>query len=600
MSSASQASGAGVPFTPGSAASGRRAAWRRLVAYIGRNRGYYSLWLASVLLYVAGFLAIPWLVGWTYEAYETQLGGDVVAQRARLLALVGLAAAGVRFWSRALVFNAAREIEYEIRNDVFEHLERLPQSFFNSWRTGDIMSRCVNDLNSVRLLLGVGLLNIVQTPILYVGALSMMFAINAKLALLVLLPYPAFILIARLLGRSIHHWSLLVQEGLAELSNRLQETISGIAVVKAYAMEGVTTRRFEDTNRELYRRQLRLVRTNAAMPAVVGLLPMGAMLVILWVGGLEIIAGRMSGGDFFKFSILVYQLTFPTFIMGWVVALVQRGAASMQRLDELLSVRPSIADAPDAAEPEQRGGRIEFRGLTLHYPDSELAALDDVSLSVPAGSSLGVVGRVGSGKSTLASVVPRLIEVPDGTVFVDGTDVNRFPLHALRSRIAMVPQDSFLFSLTLADNVAFGLPHTDPTAVHRAAERAQLAKDVDELPHGYETVVGERGVMLSGGQRQRTALARALAMEPCILILDDTLSAVDAETEAAIQRGLDRYFEGRTVVVVSSRVSAVRRADQIVVLDEGRIVEQGRHEDLLARAGPYTRLAREQAEVDPA
>ncbi|MCH7708446.1 MAG: ABC transporter ATP-binding protein [Myxococcales bacterium] len=581
------------------AAAGRRAAWRRLAAYVGRNKGYYAFWLATVIAYTVAFLAIPVLVGNCVKALRLGLGADEVAWHAGILAMVAVAGAVVRFFSRILVFNAAREIEYEIRNDLFAHLEKLPLSFYSQWRTGDIMSRCVNDTNAVRMLLGVGVLNLIQTPILYFGALGVMFSIDAKLTLLVMLPYPVFILIARTLGRSIHHWSLLAQEGLADLSHRLQESISGIAVVKAYAMEGAMARRFDETNQELYRRSLGVVRANASMPAVVMLLPATAMWLILLVGGQKIVDGGMMPEDFFKFAMYIYQLTFPTFIMGWVVALVQRGAASMQRLDELLSIEPSIQDTPETQQVESIRGEIEFRNLTFRYPGEDREdVLRDVSLHIPAGTTLGIVGPVGSGKSTLVSLIPRLYEVDDGQVFIDGIDLNRIPLKTLRGHIAMVPQESFLFSLTLADNVAFGLERTEAASVRAASERAQLAKDVADLPHGYETVVGERGVMLSGGQRQRTALARALALDPSILILDDTLSAVDAETEAAIQRELDRAFQGRTVVVVSSRVSAVRAADRIVVLDEGRIVESGRHAELVARGGLYARLAQEQADLN--
>jgi len=575
-----------------------RHALRRLSVYLRRNARYYALWSVLTLLYVAGFVAVPVLVGRAIAAaMDPEMSGSVLSERCGLLLAVVLARSVLRYFSRVLVFNAAREIEYEIRNDLFAHLQRLPQAFYFDWRTGDLMSRCVNDLNAVRLLLGPGLLSVVQTPVLFLGVLVAMFVLSPKLALLVLLPYPLFILLARGFGSSLHSRSLDFQVGLADMSNQVQEVVSGISVVKAYAMEDVQAERFAEVNESLYQRALSLVRINGAMPAIVGLLPTIAMWIVLLVGGAAIGRGEMQVAEFFTFAMYIYELTFPTFIMGWVVALVQRGSVAMQRIDEILSVEPSIRDHEEVVEMRALQGEIEFRNLRFRYHESDpRPALDDIRLRVPAGSSLGVVGPVGAGKTTLASVIPRLFEVDDGQVFLDGVDINRIPLTTLRSGIAMVPQDSFLFSIPLADNIAFGLPPDAPREqILEAAERAQLAKDIDELPNGYDTLVGERGVMLSGGQRQRTALARALALRPSILILDDTLSAVDAETEAAIQAGLGEVFVGRTVVVVASRVSTVRQCDQIAVLDDGALVELGTHDELLRGGGLYARLATEQA-----
>ncbi len=566
----------------------------RLWVYIHRNLGYYILCAVITLLYAVGFVALPILVGWAVGGAVEGLPRSEVLWRCALLLSVALGRAVLRYFSRTLVFNAAREVEYEMRNDLFAHLQRLPQSFYFQWRTGDLMSRCVNDLNSVRLMLGPGVLTVIQTPFMFCLAFGLMLTMSVKLTLLVFVPYPAFILIARSFGGAMHARSLSIQQGLASMSNQVQESVSGIGVVKAYAMEAFQTRRFRDENESLYRHQLRFVRVMAGMPALTGLLPAVSMMMVLVVGGAEVTAGRMSVGAFFAFAMYVWELTFPTFIMGWTVALVQRGAAAMQRIDEVLSVEPSIADRE--SEPVDRlVGEIEFRDLTFVYPGSDREpALRDIRLRVPAGSTLGVVGPVGSGKSTLASVVPRLFEVEDGQLFLDGIDVNRIPLRTLRAGIAMVPQDSFLFSMTLADNIAYGLDATDPEQIEEASRRAQLAKDVVLLPAAYDTVVGERGVMLSGGQRQRVALARALALRPSILILDDTLSAVDAETEAAIQAGLGEVFRNRTVIVVANRVSTVRGCDQIAVLDHGRLVECGTHDSLMARAGLYARLAQEQ------
>lgn len=578
---------------------GTRAALAFLRPYLSGHRREYMLGAGSVVLYVCLFAAGPPLFGWALSAVLEGLGSEVVLRRIVWFVLVAVASAGLRFFSRTFLFNTARSIEYELRNDLFVHLQRLPQSFYFSWPTGDLMSRCVNDLNSIRLMLGVGIVNILQAPFLYLASIIVMMSLNPTLTLLSLTPFPLFILLARGFGRVNHSANLAVQEGLGRLSNQVQESISGIALVKAYAMEGATQKKFNKATESLYRRHIRLVRVSSAIPTMARLLPGLTMWVVLWFGGRAVQGGEMDVAQFFIFALYIHQLTFPTVIIGWVFAIVQRGAASIERIQEVLETEPSIQSRNNATSPTSVSGQITFQNLNFSYKrGAGKLVLRDINLNISSGSVVGITGPVGSGKTSLVSLIPRLYEVPDGMIRIDGIDLNNWDLGELRKNIATVPQDSFLFSMSVADNISFGIPDVEMAKISQATRSARLMGDVDELPHRFDTIVGERGVMLSGGQRQRTALARALALQRPILILDDTLSAVDSETEAAIQSELSSLYEGKTVIVVSHRVSSLKDADQIVVLLDGAISEIGTHDELAVRTGWYSRLVQAQALED--
>jgi ATP-binding cassette subfamily B protein len=548
-------------------------------------------------------LAIPWLLKQAIDALRTlapTVAHGIVVRDAILIILFAVLQALIRTWSRIFIFDGARNIEYTLRRDLLAHLTRLDPTFYRRHPTGDVMSRLTNDLTAVRALYGPGLLNVFNTGLVYATALALLLQLSPRLTLLALIPYPLLLVAARLASRRIHRASRAIQDQLGVMSTVIQEDLAGIAVIKHYTLEESRQRAFRGVNDEYLARALSLVRVRGALMPMFAMLGGIGTLIVLWAGGREVIAGRMTVGSLVAFNGYLVLLSWPTFALGWIIGIWQRGTAGWARVRELLDTEPGIADAPDAvaaAAGAPRTPAVEVRDLEIVADGRRL--LDGVSFKLPAGATLAIVGPTGSGKTTLVDAVLRMQEVAPGAVHVGGDDITRIPLAELRGMIGYAPQDAFLFSATVADNIAFGIrggvdAATREERVRRAAEAAGLAPDVAVLPEGYETLVGERGITLSGGQRQRVALARALAADPQILILDDSLSSVDAETERTILTRLRPILAGRTSILISHRVAAVKDADQILVLDGGRVAEAGTHGALLASGGLYASLYREQ------
>ena len=569
---------------------------RPLFVYMRRYRWGY-LWgtLACIGTNLAA-VQFPRVLGMAIDALQKgRPTRESILLFAGLLVAISLTKGVFLYAQRWILIGISREIEFDIRNDLFRHLEKQDSGFYQRYRTGDVMARMTNDLNAVRMLLGPALMYSANTVFFTVFALYFLLHLSPWLTLVALAPMPLASILVQYLGHRIHDRFERIQASFSEISSQAQENYSGARLIRAFAREESQIGLFERLNRQYIARSLRLVQLMGMLWPTLEFILGISMVITLLAGGHLVIAHRITVGDFVEFNTYMILLIWPIIAVGWVINLFQRGTASVQRIDELLKAEPAIDDsAADAAIPADAvlRGEIELRHLNFSYGDTEV--LRDISLHIPAGTSLAIVGPTGSGKSTLVNLITRLFEAPKGALLIDGRPVRDYPLAVLRRNIGMVPQETFLFSETIRENLTFGAPHASEEEMLEATQAAHIRREFEEFPQGFETMVGERGVTLSGGQKQRSAIARALLRRPAILILDDALASVDTYTEERILGGLRGYTSASTTILISHRVSTVRSADRIAVLDHGSIVELGKHDELLALDGYYAGLFQKQ------
>ena len=576
-----------------------------LAPYLKKYRTTFVIGGLCVLCNNCIWILFPLVIRKAVQALNTEVTRQNLLKYSLYLLAVAIAKGIFQYLTRWILIGVSREIEFDLRNDLFAHLERLSYSFYQQTRTGDIMARMTNDLNAVRMLVGPGIMYTANTIVFTAVSLVFMLSISPRLTLLAFLPLPVFSIVVQHFGRRIHERFERIQAMYSDISARAQENFSGARLIRAYVQEEAEIELFERENEEYIRRSLRLVRLMGMLwPSLQALLGV-AIIIVLFVGGRLVIQHRINVGDFAAFNTNMVQLAWPVIALGWVINIFQRGTASLGRIANILVTKPDVTDAdvPASGAPQEIRGEIEFRNLRFHYGQTLKAAergqghthgdedvLRDVNLKVPAGTSLAIVGPTGAGKSTLVSLIPRIYDAAPGSVLIDGRPIREFPLEVLRRNIGFVPQETFLFSDSIRENISFGTEQATDDDVRRAAEAANIATEIESFPNGYNTLVGERGLTLSGGQKQRTAIARALIRDPRILVLDDALASVDTQTEDRILNHLREVMQGRTTIFISHRVSTVRNADRIAVLRDGEIVEYGTHDELIARNGYYTEL----------